>query len=169
MNALHLSLLVLLLGGALIYALGYILANRPAPGEGAQEESPAPAPETLKRRRRRNAWTRALFVFWTVFIAAHRALSVWLILVADSGDLTARQGAGMTLVFVDPLGILLVLGGSAAFRNVFGVPLLPDRDLTALYIVGGSLLSAGAVYFLWRVSRHAFVRPAQAAPEPPRP
>lgn len=171
MTALQLFLILILLGGLMLFALGYLAFNRPAAGEGGPAEVPAPSEESLRRRRRRNAWTRVMFVFLTFCLAAHRAMVVYMILLMDgSNSSSLKESVGMTLIFFDPFGILFSIGGGMLFKSVTGLALVPDKDLSALYIVGATLLDALVVWFLWRLSRHAFVRSgAGAAPEGSQP
>jgi hypothetical protein len=153
------SLLVPVATLFLLYSLIHLVANRNYRGAPVPQDSP----EQQKRRHRQNLYTRVMFVFWTLFLFAQRAFSIYLFLLADtakSGDI--KGAVGMTLVFVDPLGILMVLGGWMAFKNFFGVPIWPESGLTPFYIVASSLLNAAAIWFLWTCSRGAFVR----APRP---
>lgn len=164
MTAPQFLIIVILAAALLAFGLNYILENRPEPqrprsaGEAAPSEKPAD-PERSARQKRRDFFTRLMFIFWTVCLVAHRAWIIYLALALDASSSSDAKGAlGMGIAMFDPLGILVVLGGSLAFKGVTGLDLWPEKDLSTLYMGGTIVMDSLIIYFLWRCSRHAFIK-----------
>lgn len=152
MTATHFFALVLLLLLLLAWGLFYILANSPSTGR---------VPAEPARRERSRLLTRALFVFWVAFLAAHRAWMLFLMAGLESSASSDAKGAmGMSLIFLDPWGLWPTIFGLVAFKNLTGTDLWPESGL-GTFMMGISLvIDAALVYCLWLAARHAFRKPA---------
>ncbi len=112
-------------------------------------------PEEIKRKRRGDIFTRAMFILWVAFFVLHRVLITALIAAAPGSHSNFQETAGMVIIFGDPWvslpAFLLYLVLPHGFSHS------GDAYLTYAYIAFSLLIDSLIIYQLWRLARHAFI------------